>query len=58
MWNVFGADRLIYASNWPVSNKLAPYGTVIAVVREYFAAKGAEASEKYFWKNSLAAYRW
>ena len=58
VWNVFGPDRLIYASNWPVSNKLAPYGAVIAVVREYFATKGAEASEKYFWKNSLAAYRW
>lgn len=58
VWNVFGPDRLIYASNWPVSNKLAPYGAVLAVVQEYFAAKGKEASEKYFWKNSLTAYRW
>jgi hypothetical protein len=27
-------------------------------VREYFAGKGQSASEKYFWKNSVAAYKW
>lgn len=58
LWEVFGPDRLIYGSNWPVSDLTAPYRTVFKVVREYFAAKGAEASEKYFWKNSVAAYRW
>jgi predicted TIM-barrel fold metal-dependent hydrolase len=55
---IFGIDRVIYASNWPVSDLMAPYATVLKVVREYFAAKGKEAVEKYFWKNSVAAYRW
>jgi hypothetical protein len=27
-------------------------------VQEYFHAKGTEAAAKYFWKNSVAAYRW
>jgi predicted TIM-barrel fold metal-dependent hydrolase len=58
LWEVFGPDRLVYGSNWPVSDQIAPYGTVFRVVREYFAGKGREASEKYFWKNSKAAYRW
>ena len=58
LWDVFGEDRLIYGSNWPVSARLAPYGTAFKIVREYFAAKGQEATEKYFWKNSNAAYRW
>ena len=58
LWDVFGADRMVYGSNWPVSEKVAPYATVFKVVREYFASKGQEASEKYFWKNSKAAYRW
>ena len=58
LWDAFGVDRLVYGSNWPVSEKLAPYETVIKVVRQYFEAKGQEASEKYFWKNSKAAYRW
>ena len=58
LWEVFGEDRLIYGSNWPVSARLAPYQTAFKVVREYFAAKGQEATDKYFWKNSKAAYRW
>jgi L-fuconolactonase len=58
LWEVFGEDRLIYGSNWPVSARIAPYETAFKVVREYFAAKGQEASEKYFWKNSKVAYRW
>jgi len=58
LWDTFGVDRLVYGSNWPVSNLLAPYGAVLHVVREYFLAKGVEPAEKYFWKNSLAAYKW
>ena len=26
--------------------------------REYFTGKGQVAAEKYFWKNSVAAYGW
>jgi len=56
IWELFGEDRLIYGSNWPVSNLLAPYATVLKVVRRYFAEKGTEASEKYFRRNALRAY--
>ena len=58
LWDVFGIDRLIYGSNWPVSDKVAPYETVFRVVHGYFTSKGQEAADKYFWKNSKAAYRW
>jgi predicted TIM-barrel fold metal-dependent hydrolase len=58
LWDTFGRDRLIYGSNWPVSNRVAPYPSVLKIVREYFTGKGPEASERYFWKNSLAAYKW
>ncbi|MBX7210734.1 MAG: amidohydrolase family protein [Verrucomicrobiaceae bacterium] len=58
LWENFGADRLIYGSNWPVSDKGAPYDVVFRIVSEYFSGKGREACEKYFWKNSLAAYQW
>ena len=58
LWDIFGPDRLVYGSNWPVSNLIAPYPIVFKVVRDYFTGKGREASEKYFWKNSKAAYRW
>ena len=58
LWDRFGADRLIYGSNWPVSDKGTTYEGVFKIVSEYFRAKGAEACEKYFWKNSLVAYKW
>lgn len=58
LWDVFGEDRLIYGSNWPVSNLVAPYDAVFHIVHKYFSAKGPSAYEKYFWKNSQAAYRW
>jgi predicted TIM-barrel fold metal-dependent hydrolase len=55
---MFGVDRLIYGSNWPVSERVAPYAAVITIVRRYFESKGREACEKYFWRNSHTAYRW
>ena len=57
-WEIFGEDRMIYASNWPVSDMKGPYPQLLKVVREYIAGKGRAAEEKFFWKNSLAAYRW
>ncbi len=59
LWETFGEDRLIYGSDWPVSDRSGrSYAEVQRLVQTYFAAKGAEASEKYFWKNSKAAYKW
>lgn len=58
IWNAFGPDRLIYGSNWPVSDRGAPYGTVVGVIEAYFDEKGADVSNKFFARNSRAAYRW
>lgn len=56
LWQEFGEDRLIYGSNWPVSDRGAPYEVVFGLVREYFGGKGPAAMEKYFWKNAMVAY--
>ena len=58
LWSAFGADRLIYGSNWPVSEKGAHYDVIFTIVGAYFAQRGAAACENYFWKNSLQAYQW
>lgn len=58
LWQCFGEDRLIYGSNWPVSDRGAPYEVVYKIVGEYFAGKGQAATEKYFWQNAKTAYRW
>lgn len=58
LWDVFGGDRLLYGSDWPNSDLWGTYPQVLGVVREYFTGKGRAAAEKYFWKNSVPAYRW
>ena len=58
LWDIFGADRLLYGSDWPNSDLWAGYPQVLSVVREYFTGKENAAAAKYFWKNSVAAYRW
>ncbi len=58
MWATFGEDRVLFGSDWPNSEPLGPYPKVLSVVRRYVSEKSREAQEKYFWRNSVAAYRW
>jgi L-fuconolactonase len=58
LWNVFGADHVLYASDWPNSDHHATYEETFSIVRNYVAGKGPVAIEKFFWKNSVAAHRW
>jgi len=54
----FGEDRILFGSDWPNSDGVAPLEKVVGVVREFFQMQPREVAEKYFWKNSLAAYKW
>ena len=56
IWSIFGDDRLIYGSNWPVSDRSASYKTLFSIVNQYVTARGREAAEKFFWKNAQTAY--
>jgi L-fucono-1,5-lactonase len=58
LWNVFGEDHVLFASDWPNSDHHATYTETFSIVRDYVEAKGPVAAEKFFWKNSVAAYRW
>lgn len=54
----FGEDRVLFGSDWPNAVGVSEVPDTVALVREYFAGKSREAAEKYFWKNSVAAYKW
>jgi predicted TIM-barrel fold metal-dependent hydrolase len=56
--SVFGEDRILFGSDWPNSDGVAPIDKVFAVAKEYFTTKPRPVAEKYFWKNSVAAYKW
>lgn len=58
MTGMFGPERLIYASNWPVSELFASLATVQGIVGDYFRSHGRRAEEQVFWQSGKAAYRW
>ncbi|QRR00731.1 amidohydrolase family protein [Dyadobacter sandarakinus] len=58
LYGTFGEDRVLYGSDWPNSDQWLPFEAGLNLVRAYFQEKGLAASEKYFWKNSIAAYSW
>ena len=58
MLAMFGPERLMYASNWPVSERFAPLATVQGIVEDYFRRYGRRTEEKAFSQNARAAYRW
>ena len=58
LWDIFGEDRVIFGSDWPNSDHLGPLDQTIGLVKTFVANKGRTAQEKYFWRNSVTAYRW
>ncbi len=58
LFGIFGEDRVIFGSDWPNSDFTANYDAVFRIVHDYFATKPRPVQEKYFWKNSIAAYHW
>ncbi len=58
VWQSFGSRRVVYGSNWPVSEPFANYPTVQRIVSTYVAERGTEASRRFFSKNALDVYQW
>ena len=52
----FGADRLVYGSNWPVSMRGGRYADYKKVVFDYYAPRGRDTMEKLLYKNALLFY--
>ena len=58
IWKNIGVDRMIFGSNWPVSERAADYVTLQKILVDYLQDKGQAALDKVFWQNSKLAYRW
>lgn len=57
VWRVFGPDRLIYGSNWPVSERFTSYGAVQGLAQALLADKEATARQACLAGNAQRAYR-
>jgi len=49
IWDIFDEDHIVYAGR----SKPA-----LDILMDYTLAKGQPAAEKFFWKNSIPAFRW
>ncbi len=58
LMDTFGEDRVVFGSDWPNSWGTATPAQIVDIARAYFATRTRAAAEKYFWKNSLAFYKW
>jgi predicted TIM-barrel fold metal-dependent hydrolase len=58
LWDIFGPERVMYGSNWPVSENLGTYSAVFNVVKQYVTGRGTADADKYFYNNSKACYKW
>jgi predicted TIM-barrel fold metal-dependent hydrolase len=58
LYDLFGRDRVLFGSDWTNSEPMGTFAQTVNLVHEFVASKGREAEERFFWKNSAAAYRW
>ena len=58
VWNAFGNDRVIYGSNWPVSDRGASYAVLQKIALDYASERGKEALPKFCSLNAKRAYKW
>jgi len=56
LWKVFGEDRLVYGSNWPVTMHGGTYVAYKHIVLDYFTPKGTIALEKLLYRNAIKFY--
>lgn len=52
----FGEDRLVFGSDWPVTEATGDYASVLALTRAYVDKKGKEVREKLFHRNAEKFY--
>ncbi len=58
VWSAFGSDKVIYGSNWPVSDIGADYATLQRIVLEYAFENGTDATANFCSRNALKAYKY
>jgi L-fuconolactonase len=58
LMDLFGEDRVVFGSDWPNGNAVNNVDAIVRIARDYFGNKSRSTQEKFFWRNSIAAYKW
>lgn len=56
LWRIFGEDRLLFGTNWPVSSRFAPPGAVFGILDDFLRVHGREARDKVLARNAVRVY--
>jgi predicted TIM-barrel fold metal-dependent hydrolase len=54
---IFGIERAMFASNFPVAGLRIGYGALVAAISQMLADRSTEERDRFFWKNALTFYR-
>lgn len=57
VYDCFGEDRIVFGSDWPVSETSGDYASVLALIRSYFDQKGRRVLDKLLHGNQARFYR-
>jgi predicted TIM-barrel fold metal-dependent hydrolase len=54
---IFGIERAMFASNFPVAGLRIGYGALVAALNRMLASCSQHERERFFWRNAAAFYR-
>ena len=58
LFELFGENRVLFGSDWPNQSAADNLPAIVKIVQDYFSTKDRAVAEKYFWRNSVSAYKW
>jgi predicted TIM-barrel fold metal-dependent hydrolase len=54
---IFGIERCMFASNFPVAGLRVDFDTLVRSVRQMVADRPADDQDRLFWRNAMSFYR-
>ena len=54
---IFGIDRAVFATNFPVASLRIGYDALVRAMSRMLADRSPEDRDRFFWKNAAAFYR-
>jgi len=56
VFEAFGADRVMYGSDWPVCRVAATYGEMLGIAQAYVAKLSTDEQSKFWGGNAVKFY--
>jgi predicted TIM-barrel fold metal-dependent hydrolase len=54
---IFGIERAVFATNFPVASLRIGYDALVRAMSRMLADRSAEDRDRFFWKNAAKFYR-